>query len=268
MCEMDDADVPFNVIYDLGASLSRRQPLSRVMGDRFRTLLQQGILKPGAQLPPEPEMAQALGISRMTLRASLNLLEREGTVVRRQGRGTFLTDQPLLPNRLDLNLGVAENIRSMGMEPGVKDTVINLVAANELWAGQLDKPEGTALVDIHRTRTANGKPVVVTRDLFPQFLLDVGRLRLSVDEFGDLLRQGMSLYAVMEDRLGLILDYGVASIRPTTAVEPLTRELNVAEGSLLMYVEQIDYDDGGTPLLVSYEYHVPEVYEFTVYRKR
>ena len=260
--------VPFDVIHDLGASISRRRPLSRVMGDRFRTLLQQGIVKPGAQLPPEPEMAQALGISRMTLRASLNLLEREGAVVRRQGKGTFLTVQPLLPNRLDLNLGVIENIKSMGMQPGIKDISVDLVSADEQWAGHLDVPEGAGLVDIQRTRTADGKPVVVTRDLFPRIFLDEGRRRLSLQEFSDLLQQETSLYTIMEDHLGLTLDYGVARIRPTTAVAPLTQRLDVVEGSLLMYVEQIDYDDAGTPLLVSYEYHVPDVYEFTVYRKR
>ena len=265
---MYDIDLLFDVIHDLGASISRRRPLSRVMGDRFRTLLQQGILKPGTQLPPEPEMAQALGISRMTLRASLNLLEREGSCVRRQGKGTFLTDQPLLPNRLDLNLGVAENIRSMGMEPGLEDISVELLSADEQWAGHLDVPEGAALVDVHRTHTANGKPVVATRDLFPQVYLDHGRQRLSLQEFSHLLRQEMSLYSIMEDRLGLTLDYGVARIRPTTVVAHLAQQLNVVEGSLLMYVEQIDYDDAGTPLLVSYEYHIPEVYEFTVYRKR
>jgi DNA-binding GntR family transcriptional regulator len=35
-----------------------------------------------------------------------------------------------------------------------------------------------------------------------------------------------------------------------------------------MYIEQIDYDRDGQPLLVSIEYHIPDVYEFTVYRKR
>ncbi len=257
-----------DVILDVGVSLSKRQPLSRVLGDRFRTLLRQGIIKPGTQLPSEPEMAEALGVSRMTLRAALNLLEREGTVVRRQGKGTFLTDQPLLPNRLDLNLGVAENLCSMGMQPGISDISVRIVSADEQWAGHLDVPEGTRLVDVHRTRTANGKPVVVTRDVFPCSYLEDARRKISLEDLSDLLRREGSLYAVMEDRLGLILDYGVARIRPATADAVLAKQLNVTEGSALMYVEQIDYDDSGTPLLLSFEYHVPEVYEFTVYRKR
>jgi GntR family transcriptional regulator len=255
-------------IYEIGERITKKQPLSRVLGLKFRTLMQQGNLMPGTQLPPEPEMAEALGVSRMTLRSALNLLEREGTIVRRQGKGTFLTDQPLLPNRLDLNLGVAENIKSMGMEPGVRDIDVKIVPADERLAGQLDVPEKTELIEIDRTRTAGGKPVVVTRDLFPLNILDSGRAKWSLEEFKNTLHKEVSLYKIMEVNLGKIVDYGIARIKPTTADVGLVQRLDVAEGSLLMYVEQIDYDESGTPLLASYEYHVPEVYEFTIYRKR
>ena len=114
----------FDLIQHLGDQIPRKQPLSRVLGDQFRSLLQQGILKPGTQLPPELDFAKTLDISRMTLRQALNILEREGTIIRRQGIGTFLTAQPLLPNRVDLNLGVTENIISMGLEPGVRDIAV------------------------------------------------------------------------------------------------------------------------------------------------
>jgi len=76
-----------DIVRQLGDGILRKQPLSRVIGNRLWSLLQQGILEPGAQLPPEPEMANALGVCRMTLRAVLNLLEREGTIICRQDTG-------------------------------------------------------------------------------------------------------------------------------------------------------------------------------------
>ena len=257
-----------DIIHHLGGQIPKKQPLSRVVGERLRTLLQQGALEPGAQLPPEPEMAKALGVSRMTLRQALNILEREGTIVRQQGVGTFLTAQPLLPNRLDLNLGVTENIKSMGFRPGVSDINLKMISADEQWAGHLDIPIGTQVVDLWRTRTANGKPAVVTRDLFPLSFLERARDKVTEEEFSDLLHQDLSLYIVFEDHLGLFVDYGVARIRPQLADTRLAQQLGVAESSALMYIEQIDYDSDGQALLVSYEYHVPEVYEFTIYRKR
>ncbi len=256
-----------DIIHHLGGQIPRKQPLSRVIGERLRTLLQQGILEPGAQLPPEPEMAKALGVSRMTLRQALNILEREGTIVRHQGVGTFLTAQPLLPNRLDLNLGVTENIRSMGLEPGVSDIDFKIIPADEQWSGHLDIPIGMQVVDLWRTRTANGKPVVVTRDLFPLSFLNQAN-KVTEEELSDLLHQDLSLYTIFEDHLGLFVDYGVARIRPQLADARLAQRLGVVEGSALMYIEQIDYDSDGQALLVSYEYHVPDVYEFTIYRKR
>jgi len=257
-----------DIVRQLGDEIPRKQPLSRVIGNRLRSLLQQGILEPGSQLPPEPEMANALGVSRMTLRAALNLLEREGTIIRRQGVGTFLTAQLLLPNRLDLNLGVTENIESMGMEPGICDVAVEVISADEQWAGHLDVPVGTQLVDVHRTLTANSKPVVATHDLFPLRFLEQAKDGLTVEEFSDLLQQELSLYGIFERRFGLVVDNGIARVRPQAADACLAQQLGVAQSSALMYIEQIDYDQDGQPLLVSIEYHVPDVYEFTVYRKR
>jgi GntR family transcriptional regulator len=132
----------------------------------------------------------------------------------------------------------------------------------------LDIPVGTQVVDLWRTRTADGKPVVVTRDLFPLSFLERARDKLTEQEFCDLLHQDLSLYTIFEEHLGLFIDYGVARIRPQVADACLSRQLAVAESSALMYIEQIDYDSDGQALLVSYEYHVPDVYEFTIYRKR
>ena len=42
------------------------------------------------KLPPENELAKQFGVSRITIRRALGELEREGLVLREQGRGTFV----------------------------------------------------------------------------------------------------------------------------------------------------------------------------------
>ncbi|MEH2478044.1 GntR family transcriptional regulator [Nitrobacteraceae bacterium AZCC 2146] len=48
--------------------------------------------RPGSFLPGEHELAEVHGVSRATVRAALNMLEREGLVERRRGAGTLVLE--------------------------------------------------------------------------------------------------------------------------------------------------------------------------------
>lgn len=57
------------------------------------------------RLPPERQLAEALGVSRRSLRRALAELEAEGLIWRHVGRGTFLGNRPVEPVQ-DLSLVV------------------------------------------------------------------------------------------------------------------------------------------------------------------
>ena len=61
----------------------------------LRELLENGTYPPGSQLPPEPDLAQQLGISRSTLREAMRTFEERGRITRRRGIGTFVSQPPL-----------------------------------------------------------------------------------------------------------------------------------------------------------------------------
>lgn len=69
--------------------------------DRLRTLLDGGDGAAPKRLPPERDLAKALGVSRGALRKALAGLEAEGLIWRHVGRGTFAGDRPV-PTSLDL----------------------------------------------------------------------------------------------------------------------------------------------------------------------
>lgn len=48
-----------------------------------------------AQLPPERSLSQQMGVGRRALRRALEVLEAEGRIWRRQGKGTFVGPRPL-----------------------------------------------------------------------------------------------------------------------------------------------------------------------------
>src|SRR5947209_11974896 len=78
-----------------------------------------GRLGPGDRLPPERELAERLGVSRMTLRHALDSLARRGLLVRRVGRdgGTFVAEPKL---ELAGLAGLSDQLRAQGRAAGAR----------------------------------------------------------------------------------------------------------------------------------------------------
>ncbi|WLI78678.1 FCD domain-containing protein [Kosakonia sp. H02] len=57
--------------------------------EQLRGLIHQHESTPGTPLPTERELAEALGVGRREVRRALDVLEEEGRIWRKQGKGTF-----------------------------------------------------------------------------------------------------------------------------------------------------------------------------------
>ena len=96
--------------------------LPEKVAEQLRGMVIRGELAPSAQLPTEPELSRAHPCQpQHPARGAATSLVREGVVIRRRGVGTFVAEQPLAANNLNLNWGVTEVIRATGAEPGTTD---------------------------------------------------------------------------------------------------------------------------------------------------
>ena len=68
----------------------------RQIADDLREQINAGALRPGDQLPTEPQLATVYGASRSTIRLAVGMLTTNGLVETRQGMGTFVR-QPAAP---------------------------------------------------------------------------------------------------------------------------------------------------------------------------
>lgn len=64
------------------------------VADEIRIQIQQGVLVPGDQLPTLDQLCDRHQVSMAVARAALDLLRQQGLVVTRQGRGSFVREQP------------------------------------------------------------------------------------------------------------------------------------------------------------------------------
>ncbi|MEW2452887.1 GntR family transcriptional regulator [Streptomyces albus] len=66
----------------------------RQIADRIREAIDKGRFKEGAKLPSESELVEHFGVSRMTVRNALSLLQSEGLVTAEHGKGVFVRPRP------------------------------------------------------------------------------------------------------------------------------------------------------------------------------
>lgn len=222
--------------------------------------IEAGEWRPSDRLPSEPALAASMGVSRATLRDALRSLEEDGFVTRVQGSGTFVTHRPRMRNNLDVNFGVTQLIRSMGMRPGSEHAKTFEAAARPEEARLLAIPEGSPLICLERVRTADGQPVVLSVDMVPRERL--GDRPDLLEEVGD-----GSVYQLLERELDIVIRQGVAAIRPANADNELAFRLRVPAGTLLLYLRQVDYDIDGRPVVLSHEHHLADAFEIAVIRR-
>lgn len=95
----------------------KQQAAHGLATDRLRRPINQGLLLPGERLAPERRLAEQIGISRVTLREALSVLEAEGLVTIRRGAagGAFVASEAAL-RRIMLNQYAADPAVALRIE--------------------------------------------------------------------------------------------------------------------------------------------------------
>ncbi|MCP5368451.1 MAG: GntR family transcriptional regulator [Hyphomicrobiales bacterium] len=92
---MEHSPVDIADPHALGARLrAERGPLYLKLATWLRRRVRRGDWAPGSRLPALDALAADLGVAVVTLRQAVAVLEREGLLVRHQGKGTFVAEGP------------------------------------------------------------------------------------------------------------------------------------------------------------------------------
>ncbi len=75
-----------------------RVPIYEQLTENVKRLIIQGVLTPGEQLPSVRSLAQELTINPNTIQKAYRELEREGYVISRPGKGSFVNDMTDMMN--------------------------------------------------------------------------------------------------------------------------------------------------------------------------
>ncbi len=201
--------------------------------------LRDGSLSQGDRLPSENELSEALKISNITIKRSLDELRRQGLIQRIQGRGTFVTGQNRLTFDLPRMFSITAYTKESGMRPARKILEISEHVASPAIAKVLRLTTRARVIRLVRLRLVDQTPVAVDTSYLPlKPLYDLIRV----------YRDGMSLYELMAERYGCEVIKAHDTLEPTLIKPFESRVLEVPLGTLGVMVERIGYEANGRPL--------------------
>jgi len=195
-------------------------PLYSQVESYFRLRIVEGEFAIGDKLPPENELAEAFGVSRMTLRQALNNLVRDGLLVRQQGKGTFVAEPPQkLTAPLYFPVSFTEQISRLGYSASSKvlETSI-LMKPPKIVQKYLEISDDEAVIYIRRLRMANQVPISIDTSFLP-YQMCPGILETDL--------AGGSLFSALNRLYGLEPVKGENWLEPIIATPDEAKLLNV-----------------------------------------
>jgi GntR family transcriptional regulator len=170
----------------------------------------------GDAIPSERQLSAELGVSRLTVRAALDDLVRDGMLVRRHGSGTFVSE-PKIAQELTMT-SFTEDMQRRGMVPASQTLELRITPAGAHLGRLLHVSPSEPVVIISRLRLADRETMAIET-------LHVRESLVPGLSAGDLEHQ--SFYEILEGRFGIEIVGGLQTIEPTVTNEEESAALGV-----------------------------------------
>lgn len=226
--------------------------MHRQIAQRLREAVLRGDYGEDGRIPPEAELTQTFAVSRITARQAVDALVREGLVVRKQGKGTYVTAPVVHHDLLELR-GIYEALLAQGLAPSMQLLEFSRTTPPPDVAARLGRPRGK-LVHWRRLFVVKAQRIAVGT-----VHIAVGGARVTEAA----AREG-SAYSILESLLGERVERADLAIRYASADAGLARELGVRKGAPLMMLERVSYNARGIPLEHTRYWALAGFYEFSL----
>jgi GntR family transcriptional regulator len=187
----------------------------------------------GTAIPSERQLSAELGVSRLTLRAALDDLAREGRLVRRRGSGTYV-QQPKISQELTIT-SFSDDMRRRGMVPGSRTLSLRSTHAGARLGRFLQVSPSEQILVIKRLRLADGETMAIETLHIPEAVVP-GLTAKSLDG---------SFYELLQERYGIVIASGTQAIEPTVTNEEESAALGVPLHSPAFLFERTSRDQKG-----------------------
>lgn len=218
-------------------------PLWRQLLLQIMDLLDQGTLTAGMSLPPERDMAEALGVSRITIKRAYDELRKLGVLGGRGREGSLV--RGALPQRVQPTMGrlkgFTEEMQELGISASTKLLRLQVVTDRRI-ASIFGLPSGAQLLHVARIRLGNDQPM--TRELAWYNLTAAPRLE-AWDGAG-------SAYAWLKSECSINLTEAEQTIEAVLSTPEEDKAFGFSTPQPCLLLKRRTYANSPAPLLVEY----------------
>jgi GntR family transcriptional regulator len=219
--------------------MSARIPRYHQIAQSLRERIARGEPGPGGRLDDQRSLAREFGVTLMTLRQALDLLERDGLITRRHGLGTFVASPIVDYDILHLRT-FAGDLSAKGAPVATRFLRSQFVVADSRAARELAVGKRARVLVLERLRLVGGQPMSFQASYLPARIgEDVVKADLAVTP----LRQVLSF------KLGL----EITAARETVSAVPLdaraARELGCRAGIAAFRSDRVSVGTDGAPVV-------------------
>lgn len=207
--------------------------------DILKVRVQTGIWAAGDQIPGEQDLCKIYGVSRTVVRQALLELELEGTVIRRKGKGTFITKPKISEGLVQKLTGFYQDMVEHGLKPVTKVLYHGVSPASDKVAHYLGLELGARVIEIRRLRYINDEPMLTVTTYIP-FELCPPLATVDLTE--------RSLYEYLENEAGIVIVKGRRYIEAVQASDSEAQMLGIERGAPLLLLDSISFSEDGQPV--------------------
>ena len=226
--------------------------MHRQLAQQLRQAIAGGGYRPGDRLPTEPELAARHSVSRITARQAVMQLVREGLVVRRQGKGSFVAEPPVHHDLVDLR-GIYDELVARGVNP-----------TTEL----LDYAELLPPTNVAERLNSAARKVLHYKRLYLRrgepFAVSWAWLSPAVPKVPRELVAAHTTYHLFESFMHLKIRHADLSVRARAASPELRKLLRLRAHAPIIALERVSYLADGKPAEFTLYCANAENYEFAL----
>ena len=227
-------------------------PLFEQVKEDILRKIKSGEYTAGHKIPTELELIEAYDVSRITIRRAIEDLCKEGILIKKQGKGTFVQEKRIF-RKIEHTVSFSDSCRAGNMVPSASVTKRKVMLSGDPEIPEHSAFEHTSVVYIQRVRSADNIPVMLENNYYPY------------DKYSFLLTEPLknSLYDLLKAhniKIECSFNSYIDAVKATVEQAAL---LDISPGDPLFLLSTEIYDDHNQLVYIGRQMIVASRYRFS-----